>query len=73
MLRGFCRDGLGNLRRYGCFVDSVDITFVSFSFLGNFCNFRIRHYYISDSLFLTFILRTDSDRLKICRYDFLAN
>ena len=52
-LRAFRRDGLGNLRMYGCVVDSVGVTFVHSLFMGNFCSFRIRRsVYIRDSLFL---------------------
>ena len=59
------RYGLGNFRRYGCFVDSIGVTFICFSFMNNFCSFRVIHsFYICDSLFLTFILRVDSDRQK---------
>ena len=67
-------DGLGALCRYGCFVDSVGVIFVYFSFMSNFSSFRIRHiFYIRDSLFLTLIQRIVSDRLKIIRYAFLTN
>ena len=65
MLCGSHRDGIGTLRRYGCFVDSVGVTFVCFSCMGNFCSFRIRRsFYIHDSLFLIIILCIDSDKQK---------